>query len=249
MNLYNLELWSNLTFKTVCYRKNFDMITKNEHIFTEYDGNVTMLRLKENSKPLTIGEYGFTMINIGLAKLLNIDYIELIKEYSADSITYEKLMNCISDKEFNINNYKKIILIHSLVITSKYRKRGVTEEFVEAMYRDFYDKDTAIIALVLPVQNNASDDDYYTNHKSIPVIKKIGGVETTEKVMASEYYSLPDLYEKKDSEYNELKLFSIASKCGFNRIGESNLFQFTPEITIERLKGKTIKLKKYENNQ
>jgi hypothetical protein len=41
--------------------------------------------------------------------------------------------------------------------------------------------------------------------------------------------------EKQDTEKNEYKLFSVAAKCGFTRIGESYLFQYSPEKTIERM--------------
>jgi hypothetical protein len=30
-------------------------------------------------------------------------------------------------------------------------------------------------------------------------------------------------------------LFSVAAKCGFTRIGESYLFQYSPEKTIQRM--------------
>ena len=244
MKINDFNLWSRLTFKTIAYRKNFDLTTENENVLTEYDGEISVLRLKEKTKPLIIGEYGFTTINLELCRTLDIDYMKLIQDYS-DMITYGKLLTCIYDNTLNIDKYKKIVLIHNLVVCSEYRKRGVTEEFIEAIHRDFYDDKTAILALVMPFQNNPNDEDYYFNHKSILKSEKVDGVENIEKIIASKYYSLAELYNRDDTEYNEYKLFSVANRCGFNRIGDSHLFFFTPDKTIKRLKEKIIKMKKY----
>lgn len=236
----NIRFLSQLTFKTTSYRKNFDFITPDENIITEYEGNVTMLRIKDRRLPLLVGEYGFSVWNIKLASMLNFNILRLLKLYHDDS-TYDELYKIIQMGLFDIHKYKKIVLLHSLVIRPDFRKKNITEEYIESIYRDFYDDDVAILALVKPFQNNENDRDYYYNHKEI-MFKKVGDEddEIAQKIKASDYYQLNDFEDKKDEEINEYKLFSVASRCGFNRIADTYLFEFIPDKTKERL------LKKYD---
>lgn len=243
MNYRQLKLWSELTFKTISYRKNFDMVVENENILTEYDGDISKLQLAKQMKPLKIGEYGYTLINCKLGRELDYNVNDVIRDYIT-SIGYSELNKCIENNDFDISKYKKVLLIHTLVVSPKYRKKGIVEEFIEALYRDFYDNGVAIVALVLPFQDNPQDEEYFFNHDYILLDEKIGNEEITSKVLASEYYSLYDFYNKEDKEFNELKLFSVADRCGFKRIGETNIFQFTPEKTIERLLEKVKKINK-----
>lgn len=228
------EVLENITFKTQFYRKNYDLINNNENIITECNGIITQIKISDHMPPLIIGEYGFSIWNIELGNLLDIDIKALIKLYWMEN-TYDEL-SLISSNTFNIYDYRKIVFIHGLVITKDYRKLEITEEFIEGMYRDFYSKDVAIIALVKPLQDNYIDSDYYFKHKMIHVRKKIGLINDYESVPASEYYSLTELRKKEDTEINEYKLFSVAAKCGFKRIDESHLFIFSPENMIERIK-------------
>lgn len=240
MEYEKMKLWSNLTFKTRCYRKNFDLVTENENIITEYEGSVSELRIAEAKRPFIVGEYGFSVWNINLAKLLNIDLNEILRAYSLEN-TYNELKQVVDSKEIDLWKYQKVVLIHSFIVRADYRKHGVTEEFVEAMYRDYYDDETLIIVLTKPFQYNPIDDDYYRNHKFVKLLNKIGDVDDVERIPAYEYYSLNDLYAKNDVEYNELKLFTVADRCGFTRIGESHLFMFNPDKTVVRM---LIKMKK-----
>lgn len=240
MNIEDKHLWSNLSFKTRCYRKNFDLITDGENIITEYSGVINELRITERKPPNVIGEYGFSVWNIEHAKMLNINVNKLIKEYGVDN-AYLELNYLIENGLFDVNKYKKIVIIHSLIIRKEYRKRGVTEEFIESIYRDYFDTNTLIIAYVIPVQNNSNEYDFYSNHNFIENINFIGDKGVIEKIPASEYYSLNELYNKEDVESNEYRVFSVAAKCGFERIAESHLFKFFPEKTLVRM------LAKYKN--
>lgn len=233
----NIRFLSNLTFKTSTYRKNFDFITNSENIITECEGNVSLLRINEKKSPLIIGEYGFSVWNIRLAKMLNIDIIKLIKDYHDES-TYDELLKIVDSGLLEIDKYKKIVLLHSLVVRADYRKRNITEEYVEAIYRDYYDDDVAVLALVKPFQNNENDRDYYYNHKLVNLIRATNQIQAPEKIPASEYYSLDEFNSKEDDEFNEYKLFSVATRCGFNRIGDTYLFKFHPEKIINRMLNK-----------
>ena len=106
----SLALWSNLTFKTRCYRKNFDLVTENENIITEYEGSVSKLRIAEGIRPFIIGEYGFSVWNIDLAKKLNIDVNAVLKAYAIED-TYSELKRAVDNNEIDLYKYQKIILI------------------------------------------------------------------------------------------------------------------------------------------
>jgi len=237
----NFELWSDLTFKTQGYRKNFDLINQNENIITEYEGVITKLRVSSNMMPLIVGEYSISTWDIRLSKLLRIDIAKLFKTYEDDDI-YGELLN-VTNKLIDIYRYDKIVLISSLVLHENYRKKEITEEFIEMVYRDFHNDKTMIVAIVKPFQDYYINKDYYYNLHSIELKGKIRD-DSIMKIPASEYYSLDKFNEKEDKEMNEYKLFSIANKCGFNRIGETFLFQFSPEKVIERILLKSTKLVK-----
>ncbi len=245
MNRTDWNLWSNITFKTQSYRKNFDLINLNENFITEYDGTISEVRIKKRILPRPVGEYGFSIWNIALGNKYNVDFNKLIKEHAFEN-TYTELFNLIKKDKIDINNYKKIILIHTLVIHEDYRKRNIVDEFIEMFYRDFYDDGIGIFILVKPLQDNPIDSDFYFNHKTV-IIRDSLDIKDTIGVSAKEYYSLNNLLKNEDTEIIEYKLFAIANRCGFNRINESYLFQYSPDKTIERMNMKMKYLKNINN--
>jgi len=236
MDAIDWKLWNNITFKTQAYRKNFDLVNENENIITEYDGTISEIRIEEQLPPLIIGEYGFSVWNIELGKKFGVNFDKLINEHAIEN-TYGELVRVIKQKDINIDQYKKLVLVHTFVLHKDYRKRGMTEELVEMLYRDFYSEDVAVIVLVKPFQNNAIDADFYFKHRFVPVRNVLRSKEIL-KVPAFEYYSMKELIENKDTELIEYKLFAIASKCGFRRIDESFLFILFPEKVVERMEAK-----------
>lgn len=237
----DLTLWSNITFKTQNYRKNYDIININENFITECDGTISELRIDERKPPRPIGEYGFSIWNIELGDKFNVNFNKLFKEHAYED-TYGELINLIKKNEININDYKKIVLIHTLVIHKDYRKHGITEEFTEMLYRDYYSDDIAIIILVKPFQDNQIDADFYLNHKRV-LVRDTLKVNDAIGIPAVKYYSLNELMKNDDSEIIEYKLFTIANRCGFNRINDSHLFIYTPDKTIDRMKSKFLEEK------
>jgi len=229
------NLWNNITFKTQGYHKNFDVINTNEKFISEYDGTVSEIRVEKRKPPRQIGEYGFSILNIGLGKDYSVDFNKLVKEHAFE-YSYKELVNMINKGEIYIEDYKKIILVHTFIINKEYRKRGVSEEFIEMLFRDFYGEDVAIIMLVMPFQDNLIDADFYFNRKHVLVKEEIRGAEIA--VPASEYYLLDELTAKEDTEINEYKLFAVANRCGFQRINESHLFIYKPGKTTKRIKEK-----------
>lgn len=233
MKIIDWNLWNDITFKTQGYRKNFDLVNANENFITEYDGTISEIRLTKRKPPRPVGEYGFSVWNIGLGKRFAVDFNKLIKEHSFEN-TYAELIRVIKKGEIDIKEYKKIVLVHTFILHKDYRKHGITEEFIEMLYRDFYCENVAIIMLVKPFQDNPIDADFYLNRKSV-LIRESLDISDVIAVPATEYYSLNELINKKDKELNEYKLFAVANKCGFRRINESYLFLFSPEKIEERM--------------
>jgi hypothetical protein len=218
-----------IAFETQGYRKNFDNID-NDNIVTEYIGRISNNDV-ENKPSLKIGEYVFSVWDLSIAKSLKINILDLMKFYEIRD-SYFELYELISNKKFNIEKYKKIIIIHSLIIHPDYRKTGISEEFTEFIYRDFYTDDTAIILLAKPLQNNKFEFDFYSR-QTIRLPNKIN--EDYDLMSINQYYSLYNLINEYKDETIMYKIFAIAVKCGFNRINESNLFLFEPKNTIERI--------------
>lgn len=234
INKKDWEIWDNLTFKTTSYHKNFDFVNNNESIITEYTGTISLIRLVDYKPPLIIGEFDLSIWNIGLGKKLNVNLKKLIKEHKIED-TYAELIKVIENKNININDYDKLILINNFVICPDYRKHGITEEFVEYLYREFYNENNLIISLVKPLQDNSIDANIYFKIKTVEFHPSIENYQKIEVIPTVVYYSLDDLLLKEDKELNEYKLFSVASKCGFNRIDDSYLFMFTPDKAFERI--------------
>jgi len=228
------DIWDNITFKTICYHKNFDLVNDNESLITEYCGTISQIRLSEYKPPLLLGEFELSSWNIGLGNKFEVNLNKLIKQHKREDV-YIELMKIIKDNDFDINKYNKIVFVSNLIIRPDFRKFGLTEEFVELLYREYFRDGDAIIALVKPLQDNPIDADHYFNQNIVETHLSLQNYNDIKFIPAVDYYSLNDLLEKKDTEKNEYKLFSVAAKCGFNRIGESHLFTFSPEKAIQRM--------------
>lgn len=242
----DLDLWTNITFKTHCFRKNFDFLNDNENIITECEGMISETRISEQKSPFTVGEYGLSVWNLDLGRKFNADINKLISEHSFEN-TYEELADVLNKNIIDISKVKKLVLIHTIILHKNYRKCGIFEEFIEMIYRDFYDENTMIIALVKPFQDNPIDADFYFKRKFVQT-KETTKSNTINTVPAIEYYSLNEFTTKNDIEINEFKLYSLVSRNGFKRIGESHLFQYFPEKTISRLMNKMDLYKKIEKH-
>jgi hypothetical protein len=236
-------IWDNTTFKTVCYHKNFDLVNDDESLITEYRGTISLIRLAEYKPPLIMGEFELSEWNVGLGVKFEADLIKLVKKHKTE-VVYSELLNLIKSKEIDITNYKKIVFVANLIVRPDFRKFGLTEEFVELLYREHYNEGDAIIALVKPLQDNPIDKDHYFNQEIVEVKLSLQNNNEVEFIPAVNYYRLNDLLEKKDTETNEYKLFSVAARCGFSRIGESYLFNYSPERTVQRMIEKREYIKK-----
>jgi hypothetical protein len=246
MNDKDWKLWSNITFKTQSYRKNFDFIYENENIITEYEGSTYNIKIDEFRPPMIIGEYGFSVWNIELGSMIGVDFNKLINEHKIEN-TYAELLDMIKKNEIDVSNYKKIVFLHTFILRKEYRKCGITDELIEMFYRDFYNKNTAIFALIKPFQYNPIDADFFYKRKTVQIKENVRSSETFD-VPAYEYYSLNELKEKTDRELNEYKLFAIANRCGFSRIDNSYLFKYSPKKTIARIMEKCEFTKINENS-
>lgn len=237
-NKRNIELWKTLNFKTLSYGNNYDLFDENDRFIREYSGDINKISIDGKHPPLVIGEYTFSIWNFDLANKLDVDLISLLHKLKYQD-AYAEIINNLDN--INLDGLGQLIIIHSLVIHPKFRKMGITEEFVEYMYKDFYTLQNKIMALVMPLQLNKIDFDYYFKQKTIKFREGIGIDHPYRILPASKYFGLREFLEKDDSELNDYKLFSIASRCGFKRIGESYLFKFSPEKIHERTLNKKKK--------
>lgn len=236
-------IWDNTTFKTVCYHKNFDLVNDDESLITEYSGTISLIRLAEYKSPLLMGEFELSEWNVGLGLKFEANLVKLVKKHKSE-VLYTELLRLIKNNEIDITKYKKIVFIANLIVRPDYRKFGITEEFIELLYREHYNEGDAIIALVKPLQDNPIDNDYYFNQKIVEVKLSLQNNNEIEFIPALDYYSLNNLLVKRDTETNEYKLFSVAARCGFSRIGESYLFIYSPEKTVQRMIEKKEYVKK-----
>lgn len=246
MKAEDFKLWNDISTKTTLYHRNFDMVVPNDNIISEYDGIISKLRINEKKQPLTIGEFTLSVWNVGLCKLVETDIYQMIETYS-DEDTYYEFKEYIDNNDFDFLNYKKLIFIHSLIIKPEYRKHGISEEFIEFIYKNFYDKDNQIFALVKPIQDNELNLVFYSKEKMVRFVEyDENNKPKIKKMSAFKYYSLDKEHEKNDAEINEYKLFSVATKCGFKRLNNGYLFEYKPDVTIKRLFNKIEKISNFE---
>lgn len=224
-----MDIQEKLTFKTNSYYDNYNFPDNEENIITRYDGIVYKTRISEKKLPLQLGEYDFQVWNIKLAKDLNIDAKKILSEYKVDDMLYS-FNKIINDDSLDIFEYDKIVFIRYLILNDSYKKMGISKEFTKMIYKNFYDSKTAIISYAKPIQYQDIyvNNENYFNYKSIQIKEK----DTIRSIPATKYYSFNKLFKKEDRELNGYKVFSVASKCGFNRIDDTDFFIFnTHELT------------------
>jgi len=219
----------NITFKTTTYYRNYEYLSEKENIVTHYDGMLYKLRIIEKKPPLPLGEYEFTIWNIGIGKELGINVNELISNYGED-VVFTDFKNLIKNKNLNTLKYDNLVLISYFILNPDFRKIGLTQEFVKMIYKNFYNKKNAIIVYAKPIQHQLIDEtDFFFKYKLVNIREHINPkYDTPKSIPAIEYYAINQLKKKEDREMNEYKVFSVASKYGFKRIGETNFFILQP---------------------
>lgn len=241
----NNIILKNLTFKTTSYRKNYDITHEYDNFITEHEGVISKVRMDEFKPPFQVGEYQFTTWNIKLAKEFNIDLIEYLDYYIYEN-TYNEMQYLLHNKKLSLKNVNKLILLHTYIIHPNYRKKGVTEEFIEFLYRDFVfgNENNLLIALIKPIQTNPIDYDYFSYEKIITTKDSIEKNEEYKKISGNNHYKIDELTKNDDIEIIEYKLFALAKRLGFERISESHLFKLNPSIIKEKIGEK----QKYDND-
>ncbi|MFW6243054.1 MAG: hypothetical protein ACOC2W_02750 [bacterium] len=230
----DLELLGDITFKTLSYRKNFDLIQNNDNIITEIEGSVSKLRIEEKMTPEIIGEYQISVWDIRTCRIFDINPNQLLYDQKGVDI-YDEAIELTENDILNINNYNKVIFVHSLLLRDDYRNKEITQEFVEFLYREYYFDKSIIISLVKPFQDNTINFNHYYHERYVST--NILGSD--KKIPMKDYYKLDKLLTKTDTEKNEYKLFSVASKCGMYRFDDyHHLFYLKPNKVIERMQNK-----------
>jgi len=231
----NIKEWNNITFKSKTYGYTHDTINPNDQFIFEHEGVITMTRIEDNLPPLIIGEFGFSIWNFDMARELGGNLSDHLKLKQVND-SYIEMKKCIANGDLYVHDSESLIVVHNLLIHPKFRKKGIADEFVEYLYKNYLNSATRIIFLVKPLQENEMDYEYYFEQKTIKFRENIGVGSSYRILPASKYYALSTLIDDKDDdEINHYKLFAIASRCGFRRLGESFLFIFTPDKMKERI--------------
>jgi hypothetical protein len=228
------RIHNGLTFKTTSYGKNSGFFLKNEHIIIESSGVITLINNVIGKPPILVGEYYISTWNLKLSKTLNIDINNLINHFKGQC-SYDELSNLISNNDIDLNKPNKLVIIQSLILSPQYRKKHILDELIEFIYREYGNDDTKIIILALPLQYNEMDYNYYNITHIVEIKEKVGNNSDIKYVPAKEYFQLDDLTNKTDFELNQYKLYACAQKCGFDRIGESNLFILNQSFILNKI--------------
>ena len=111
------DIWDNITFKTISYHKNFDLVNDDESLITEYCGTISLIRLAEYKPPLLMGEFELSTWNFKLGRKFNVDFDKLIKSHKNEFI-YTELMNVIKNGNIDVNNFNKIVFVNDVVFAT-----------------------------------------------------------------------------------------------------------------------------------
>lgn len=234
MSEFNFNIIENLAFKTLTYHKNYDLLYDGHKFFISCEGTISKLRIIERKPPLIIGEYDFDIVDLATMKLLNYDISSIDGDNFGDILITE-FFNMIKSNEFEIENYDKAILLNNLILTKEFRGKFVSDEFIEMMFRNYYDERTIILGLFLPIQYNKNNSNSFLNERVVRNKLK-AGVEEYHTIPAVDYYSLRELNTRDDEEYDTYKIYSVADRLGFRRLNlETSMFVFEPEKTRKRM--------------
>lgn len=235
--LKDMRLYNGLTFKTLLLGKNYDLDIRGDNLISEYDGTITYKDHSNKKKPEDIGEYGISVWNIGLANQLGVDII-------GDTLPSNEIIDIYREFEYALDNKtidlselmpSKLVFVHNLILKPQYRNKGVVNEFVEFVYRNFYsDIENMVLFLVKPIQTNPLELFYFLENE-----KK-----------GNNQYQIKKLLEYDDIEMIEYKLFNTARKSGLKRIDdETYLFELIGDEVFERIKKKQESIKKIIDNE
>ena len=214
-----------MSFKTTSYKKNFDLVIKNDCFISEHVGIISEIRIDKNEMPIIAGEFSYSVIDIDLANRHGVNILNLVESHNQQH-SFSQLEDVIKNGTFIHNDSKKIILLHTVVINQDYRGLGIMLELMETIYRDYSDAKHTIIALVKPIQDNHMDFQYHRYHNIIKIRTDISDFDSVITMSGYDYYGLNKFEndDETDTELNEYKLFAVAAKCGFERIDDSYLF-------------------------
>ena len=232
-NFDNMKLWHMLKFKDNAHLSNFDILTENDNLIVEHTGEIIKLRFLEDKPPLPIGDFSYSIWNFKFDKMINNNLLSIMKDYMGnENHPYVDLYRILSDKTLNIQNIDRLIVIHTLILHEDYRKKNIPEEFVEFIYKQFNNDKDIVICNTTPIQHNFEDFDYYNNFKSIEIKNSLNLPATI--IKAKDYYKINELASD-DDEIDLYKVYGVASRCGFNRIEETNLFILNTNRVLNRM--------------
>jgi hypothetical protein len=237
--LENINIHRLLSFKFTQYHRNFDFFDIGDSYVNYIDGSISFVSTDGKSYPKQIGEYNIIKFSLNVAREVNVNIKNIIQ--NNDDEIYDDLKKIIKTKNhINLENYDNLYFINNFILAENYRKKDISFEFFEKIYRMFYNERTLILMLVKPFQYIEDDYEYFLNEKTI-TIKPDGKNTKNIKIPAGEYYSLKNL-PFDDVEYSTFKLYAQAKNIGLNRIGNTGIFKFQPDVIKNRMKYKYFEL-------
>jgi hypothetical protein len=248
----HMKLWYMLKFNDNVRTSNFDTLNSNDNLISEHIGDIKKLRYIDNKAPIPIADFSYSVWNFKLDRIINNKLINVMSDFIKTFIDnglfknhqYFEIFNAFKNKTLNINTVDRLIIINTLIVHPEYKGKNIPEEFVEFIYKQFNNENDIILSITVPIQNNYEDFNHYNKYKSIEIKNDIKTPTTI--IKAKDYYDLNNL-KSDDEEIDFYKVYSVATRCGFDRINDTNIFILKPKVVLDRLLKKANVIYKYNN--
>lgn len=231
MSYSNIKIHNGLTFRTFLFGKNYDVDLRGDNLISEYDGTISYKNYSNKKKSEIIGEFAVSVWNLELANKLGVNIIEEMLPTNEIIDTYREFEYALDNKVIDLSEIipNKLVFVHNLILKPEYRNKGITNEFVEFIYRNFYSEiETLVLFLVKPIQTNPMELFFFSENEK----------------NGDDKYKIKKLLESDDLEMAEYKLFNLARKSGLKRIdNETHLFELVGDEVFERIKAKRNRIK------
>lgn len=222
--------YERIVFEVTTRTSNVDVLTPNDSMITICDG---IIRDVKPNKTIKIGDFNINIIHIGMADILNVKFDDIIKGLAFGELC-DDLTTINNDNSTHLNSYKKVIIVSAFILIKKYRKKNILDEFLEFLYKNYYNKDYLILFQALPFQYNEIMSELVFTFNATDSKGKI-----TDNTIY-DYYELNEFEKEDDQELNKFKLYGHMTKHGCKRIGDTDMFRFYPHYIENKIIDKNL---------